>query len=145
MCCCRGLLRSLPQWCWRCCRETHPAGFCHGDWRLRCALTLTPRTSLRRALCHFLTLVQLLSGLTKDPDPEVRKVVCDSLTSLLDRAGEHMLPFLQPLTEFVLHTCQNDPNPEVVLSACEYWNVLCQAAAFEEDEVKEYYISLFPR
>ena len=88
---------------------------------------------------------QLLSGLTKDADPEVRKVVCGSLVSLLDRAGEHMLPNLRPLTEFFLETCATDPNPEVVLAACEYWSTLAEAAAFEDDDVKEYYISLFPR
>jgi hypothetical protein len=88
---------------------------------------------------------QLLAGLAKDPESEVRKLVCQSLVSLLDRAGAHMLPGLHQLTEFFLYTCQHDPSDDVVLAACEYWSALCQASAFEDEDVKDYIISLFPR
>jgi hypothetical protein len=110
---------------------------CPRSWRAG-ANSLLPPVSVSVRL-------QLLSKLTKDPDAEVRKVVCDSLISLMDRAGTHILPQLQPLTEFFLNTCQSDPNPEVVLSACEYWSVLSEASAFEDEDVREYIISLFPR
>lgn len=90
-------------------------------------------------------MLQLLAALAKDGDAEVRKLVCQSMISLLERAGEHMLPALASMTEFFLHTCENDPCPEVVLAAAEYWNVLCIAPAFDGDDVREYLISIMPR
>lgn len=96
-------------------------------------------------MTHVTQYLQLLAGLAKDPDPGVRKLVCQSLVSLLDRAGDHMLPGLQQLTEFFLFTCQHDASNEVVLAACEYWSALCHASAFEEEDVRDYIISLFPR
>ncbi len=71
--------------------------------------------------------------------------MCTSLVSLLDRAGAHMLPSLQQLTDFFLHTCERDTSTDVVLAACEYWSALCVAAAFNDDDVKEFIIALMPR
>ncbi len=96
-------------------------------------------------LTYISQYLEVLCALTKDPDAEVRKLVCHSLISLLDRAGEHMLPSLESLTEFFLFTCQSDPDADVVLAACEYWNALCTAVAFEGEEVREYYITILPR
>lgn len=44
----------------------------------------------------------MLSKLTAHPSTGVRKVVCETLVTLIDRVGEHLLPLLPSLTEFFL-------------------------------------------
>ena len=69
----------------------------------------------------------VLSSLTTDPDADVRKVVCASLTAMLERLGEHVAPHIDKIISFFLHVCASD-TPAVKLQATEFWSCVCEEA-----------------
>lgn len=55
---------------------------------------------------HLEVYLSGLAALTSDPDPSVRKVVCQSLIALFDCAPQYLLPVFPAVAEFMLHASQ---------------------------------------
>jgi len=55
---------------------------------------------------HLQTYLVGLAALTEDPQPVVRKVVCQSLIALLDCAPQYVIPVFPSVAEFMLHASQ---------------------------------------
>ncbi len=104
-----------------------------------------PATYAMGSYVTFWLSLQVLSALSTDPDAAVRKLVCLTLVSLLDRAGEHMVPALPSVIEYFLQICEREVNGDVLLAACEFWSALCEASVGANDSVRELFISKFDR
>lgn len=84
-----------------------------------------------------------LSGLSSDPSPAVRRLVCQGIVSLLSRRSEYVKPHIASIAEFMLRAT-SDADEQVALEACEFWLTF---ASLEEadDAMMECVAGLFPR
>jgi len=76
-------------------------------------------------MCRLEDFVYGLYRRTSDPSPEVRKVVCRALNSIIDVRPEVLIPQLNSVVEFMLF-CTQDQDELVALEACEFWLVFGQ-------------------
>lgn len=86
-----------------------------------------------------------LSALATDPSPDVRRLVCQGIVSLLSHRAEYLRPHVASVAEFMLRAT-SDPDPTVALEACEFW--LTFASLDEEavgPEASATVVGLFPR
>ncbi|KAF7712493.1 Armadillo-type fold domain-containing protein [Penicillium ucsense] len=109
--------------------------------------------ALLASLDVFLSQLFSLSG---DQDTEVRKMVCQSFSQLVEFAPEKLVPHLEGLVSYILMQQQNQEDPELALDAAEFWivageqqslrqplapymhkviPVLLQSMVYEEDDV----------
>lgn len=58
------------------------------------------------SLTRFCPTPQGLSKLTADPDPAVREQVCMSLVSLTDDRLDMLMPHIDAIISFMLHSCE---------------------------------------
>ncbi|KAI8373588.1 armadillo-type protein [Choanephora cucurbitarum] len=66
-----------------------------------------------------------------DDNVDVRKVVCQSLVSLLETCPNVLLPHMPNLVEYMLFCTQSDDS-DLALEACEFWLVFA-----EQDELRD--------
>ena len=64
--------------------------------------------------------LQCLYNRATDPSPEVRRHVCQALVMLLDIAPAQLMPQINSIIEYMLHSTQ-DEDENVALEACEFW------------------------
>lgn len=84
-----------------------------------------------------------LSGLSSDPSPAVRTLVCQGIVSLLNKRSEYVKPHIASIAEFMLRAT-SDADETVALEACEFW--LTFASLDEADDgMMECVVGLFPR
>lgn len=76
--------------------------------------------ALMASLDLFLSQLFNLSG---DSDTEVRKMVCQSFSQLVEFAPEKLIPHMEGLVNYVLIQQQNQEDPELALDAAEFWIV----------------------
>ncbi|CAI7671587.1 hypothetical protein N7533_005980 [Penicillium manginii] len=76
--------------------------------------------ALMSSLDLFLSQLFNLSG---DRDPEVRKMVCQSFSQLVEFAPEKLIPHMEGLVNYILVQQQNQEDPELSLDAAEFWIV----------------------
>lgn len=84
-----------------------------------------------------------LSTLSSDASPDVRRLVCQGIVSLLNRRSEYVKPHIASIAEFMLRAT-SDTEEQVALEACEFWLTF---ASLEEadDTMMECIAGLFPR
>lgn len=76
--------------------------------------------ALVASLDVFLSQLFNLSG---DRDTEVRKMVCQSFSQLVEFAPEKLVPHMEGLVNYILMQQQNQEDPELALDAAEFWIV----------------------
>lgn len=64
-----------------------------------------------------------LFRLADDPNPDVRKTVCQSFVQLVDFAPERLIPHMDGLVSYIIMQQQNQEDPELALDAAEFWLV----------------------
>jgi transportin-1 len=89
------------------------------------------------------SLLQGLSQLTGDSDDDVRRLVCAALVTLVDVRLEVLGAGLTGIMEFML-TATADPNPQVALTAAEFWSVFCESAEEALDMLRAFFPRLIP-
>lgn len=62
----------------------------------------------------------LLTSNTSSDDNMIRQEVCRSFVMLLDHYAQNMLPYLDPIIDYIL-TCNCSENKRVALEACDFW------------------------
>ncbi|ORX58774.1 ARM repeat-containing protein [Hesseltinella vesiculosa] len=84
------------------------------------------------ALSHFILLkpfalmtnlhlyLQGLLGLLNDPNPQLRRELCNTFALLLEARPDKMMGLLDTVIDFVLG-CTVDANEAVVLRSCDFW------------------------
>ncbi len=88
-------------------------------------------------------LLAALSALTHDPDPTVRKCVCQALNELTEQRLEVIVETLQPILQFFLHAT-GDSDTSVALEACNFWSNFCINCSEATDALKEILDKLVP-
>ena len=73
-----------------------------------------------------------LSVLASDADPEVRRLVCQSIGTIMASRTEYLAPHIGPVAEFILKATE-DPDDDVRLEACEFWLTLSSIAEIDDD------------
>lgn len=86
-----------------------------------------------------LFLSQLFS-LSSDNDTEVRKMVCQSFSQLVEFAPDKLVPHLDGLVNYILIQQQNQEDPELALDAAEFWIV-----AGEQDQLQQALAPFMPK
>ncbi|KAJ5682816.1 hypothetical protein N7462_005981 [Penicillium macrosclerotiorum] len=76
--------------------------------------------ALMGSLDVFLSQLFNLSG---DSDTEVRKMVCQSFSQLVEFAPEKLIPHMEGLVNYIIIQQQNLEDPELALDAAEFWIV----------------------
>ncbi|KAJ6110994.1 hypothetical protein N7486_003229 [Penicillium sp. IBT 16267x] len=76
--------------------------------------------ALMGSLDLFLSQLFNLAG---DQDTEVRKMVCQSFSQLVEFAPEKLIPHMDGLVSYILIQQQNGEDPELALDAAEFWIV----------------------
>lgn len=69
------------------------------------------------------TFLRHLFNLSGDQDTEVRKMVCQSFSQLVEFAPEKLIPHMDGLVSYILMQQQNGEDPELALDAAEFWIV----------------------
>ncbi|KAJ5091286.1 armadillo-type protein [Penicillium alfredii] len=64
-----------------------------------------------------------LFNLAADGDAEVRRMVCQSFSQLVEFAPEKLIPHMEGLVSYILMQQQNQEDPELALDAAEFWIV----------------------
>ena len=87
-----------------------------------------------------------LSALSSDPNPDVRKLVCKSIVTLLEHRPEYLQPLIASISEFMLRATADD-DTDVALEACEFWLTY---ASLDEDvscapEMMDTIVGIFPQ
>lgn len=86
-----------------------------------------------------LFLAQLFN-LSSDNDTEVRKMVCQSFSQLVEFAPDKLIPHLDGLVNYILIQQQNQEDPELALDAAEFWIV-----AGEQDKLQQALAPFMPK
>lgn len=81
-----------------------------------------------------------LFNLSADPDTEVRKMVCQSFSQLVEFAPEKLIPHMEGLVSYILMQQQNQEDPELALDAAEFWIV-----AGEQDSLQQALAPFMPK
>ncbi|KAJ5089277.1 hypothetical protein N7532_007961 [Penicillium argentinense] len=76
--------------------------------------------ALMASLDLFLSQLFNLAG---DQDTEVRKMVCQSFSQLVEFAPEKLIPHMEGLVNYIIMQQQNQEDPELALDAAEFWIV----------------------
>jgi transportin-1 len=69
---------------------------------------------------HVDAFLAALFKRASDDDPDVRRVVCQSLVLMLATKPDKLLPDLSNVAEYMLYSTQ-DSNESVALESCEFW------------------------
>jgi HEAT repeat protein len=77
--------------------------------------------------------IQGLAMLKDDPDPRVRRGVCQALVALFREGTDHLLEKLGEIMDFMLAKSQ-DAQEEVAREACEFWLVFLEFHGHEDLE-----------
>ncbi|KAJ5226296.1 hypothetical protein N7468_007521 [Penicillium chermesinum] len=77
-------------------------------------------TALMNQLDLFLSQLFNLAG---DTDTEVRKMVCQSFSQLVEFSPEKLVPHLEGIVNYILMQQGNQEDPELALDAAEFWIV----------------------
>lgn len=77
-----------------------------------------------------------LAALTADTSPEVRRVVSESLGTLVESFADRLWPHLQPILRFQL-ACTLDADSGVAMAACSFWQLLLELIADAESEAAD--------
>lgn len=85
--------------------------------------------ALMASLDLFLSQLFNLAG---DTDTEVRKMVCQSFSQLVEFAPEKLIPHMEGLVSYILMQQENQEDPELALDAAEFWIV-----AGEQDRLQQ--------
>ena len=88
------------------------------------------------------SLLNALSARMSDDDPTVRVAVCQALTEIVQQHLVNIVPMLGPIFQFFLHATQNDPNEDVALQACTFWQMFCDNCGDAKDALKMVRLSL---
>ena len=94
---------------------------------------------------HMQSLLNALSARMSDDDPTVRVAVCQALTEIVQQHLHNIVPMLGPIFQFFLHATQNDPNEDVVLQACTFWQTFCDNCGDDRDTLKPVRVSFLYR
>ena len=87
--------------------------------------------------------MQALFQLTRDPNAEVRKRVCQALVILLEVKPEYLHPHLPDVVRFMLMATR-EPDEVVALEACEFWAALCETKGPAVAELRPFLPQLIP-
>ena len=79
--------------------------------------------------------IQGLAMLKDDPDPRVRRGVCQALVALFREGCDHLLEKLGEIMDFMLAKTQ-DAHEEVAREACEFWGVFTEFHGHEDLELE---------
>lgn len=94
-----------------------------------------------RALMASLDLfLSQLFNLAADTDTEVRKMVCQSFSQLVEFAPEKLIPHMDGLVSYILIQQRNQEDPELALDAAEFWIV-----AGEQDRLQQPLAPFMPK
>ncbi|KAJ5926010.1 hypothetical protein N7454_007520 [Penicillium verhagenii] len=85
--------------------------------------------ALMGSLDLFLSQLFNLAG---DQDTEVRKMVCQSFSQLVEFAPEKLIPHMEGLVNYILIQQQNGEDPELALDAAEFWIVSGEQERLQE-------------
>lgn len=85
--------------------------------------------ALMASLDVFLSQLFNLSG---DRDTEVRKMVCQSFSQLVEFAPEKLIPHMEGLVNYILIQQQNQEDPELALDAAEFWIVAGESQRLQQ-------------
>lgn len=64
-----------------------------------------------------------LFHLASDHDTEVRRMVCQSFSQLVEFAPEKLIPHMEGIVNYIIMQQQNQDDPELALDAAEFWIV----------------------
>jgi transportin-1 len=79
------------------------------------------RTAPPQALApHMPVFVSHLFKLASDPNPSIRKRVCETMVQLLSNRSDVLLAEIGNVIDYMLH-CTQDEDPELAVEACEFW------------------------
>jgi transportin-1 len=78
------------------------------------------------------TFLQGLFHLTSDANGGVRKRVCQGINQLIEVNFDTVLPHINGVIEFMLHSMQSDTDNAVVLGALEFWQYIAEAGSSQE-------------
>ncbi|KAJ3125313.1 hypothetical protein HK098_000377 [Nowakowskiella sp. JEL0407] len=67
-------------------------------------------------------LIDKLGRFLNDPDPFVRKAICEALVMILDVSAVKMVPKMDFIVDYILKS-MNDEDEDVALEATEFWTV----------------------
>ena len=97
---------------------------------LKTLKALIPQKSqtLLAQLDDYLRTIFLLA---EDENTEIRRVVCQSLVSLVEARPNMIAPYLPQLVEYILIQQQNENNADLALDAAEFW-----LSIGEQDELR---------
>lgn len=94
-----------------------------------------------QALMNSLDLfLSQLFNLAADRDTEVRKMVCQSFSQLVEFAPEKLVPHMEGLVSYIIMQQQNQEDPELALDAAEFW-----IAAGEQDRLQQALAPFMPK
>ena len=93
---------------------------------------------------HRSTLLTALSARTTDPDPIVRVSVCQALTEIVQQNLVNIVPMLGPIFQFFLNATLNDPDENVALQACTFWQMFCDNCGQAKDALRDILPQLVP-
>ncbi|KAI8320666.1 ARM repeat-containing protein [Martensiomyces pterosporus] len=71
------------------------------------------------------TFVVELFKRANDDNAEVLKSVCKAVVALLESRPDKLVPELENVVNYMLHTTQNS-NQEIAMEACEFWLSFCE-------------------
>ena len=93
---------------------------------------------------HMQALLNALSARTTDPDPIIRVAVCQALTEIVEQQLVNIVPMLGPIFQFFLHATLNDPDENVALQACAFWQMYCDNCGTAKDALRALLPQLVP-
>ncbi|CAJ0950774.1 unnamed protein product, partial [Mesorhabditis belari] len=121
--------------------------FQHGNGKVRGlamnsinSILMVPDEPINVVLDEFLTE---LFRMAHDPEEEVQKQLCRSLTLLLDAHVEKMAPNLPNVVTYIIVKTQ-DPNEAIALEACEFWLALAENGEICKEVLAPYLDQLVP-
>ncbi|KAJ5167316.1 uncharacterized protein N7482_006097 [Penicillium canariense] len=85
--------------------------------------------ALMASLDVFLSQLFNLSG---DQDTEVRKMVCQSFSQLVEFSPEKLIPHMEGLVNYILMQQQTQEDPELALDAAEFWIVAGEQQSLQQ-------------
>ena len=81
------------------------------------------------------TFLSTLFDLTADESPQVRLLVCDALSRLVELYLDQLAPHMTGVIQFILHASNDTANEELALAASKFWIALAQ-----RDESAQFFV-----
>ena len=123
--------------------------FHHNDLNVRRAALGTVNqflvsSSIPRSLAHNFDGYRAgLFYLVADPDMKIRRKVCSAFVALVEKKCEVLGEHLADVINFMLESTQS-PDEGVALTACEFWQVYCEANATSKQLLSQMIPKLVP-